>query len=192
MADDQDDCGKLTHKPRGRYSKYMRHSNLYKFAAARRRKGNLYKSKQSSTGTCNDLNKCDVKDMIPAQAQPLCMHGDDSELFLSETNSMMPGEACSYLEDVDNLTISVEEFKLLDFTDSNTFEKFVKDEDACSVTARTLMKSTRSAFLNSVKQNQKTHFTQELPSQVAQVLCCCYLLCLNTSLHVKHSIICLL
>lgn len=54
----------------------MRHSNPYKFQAARRRKGNLYKSKQSSTGTHNDLNKFDVEELIPegSQAQPfVCM-----------------------------------------------------------------------------------------------------------------------
>ena len=52
------------------------HSNPYKFQAARRRKGNLYKSKQSSTGTHNDLNKFAVEELIPegSQAQPfVCM-----------------------------------------------------------------------------------------------------------------------
>ena len=76
MADDQYDLGKLTQKRRDRYCECMRHSNPYKFQAARRRKGNLYKSKQSSTGTRNDLNKCDVEELIPegSQAQPfVCM-----------------------------------------------------------------------------------------------------------------------
>ena len=76
MADDQYDFVKLTLKRRDRYWEYMRHSNPYKFQAARRRKGNLYKSKQSSTGTHNDLNKCDVEELIPegSQAQPfVCM-----------------------------------------------------------------------------------------------------------------------
>ena len=58
---------------------------------------------------------------------------------------MMPGEACSYLqvkhmdsssefalENEDNSRISGDEFELLDFADSNTFEQFVKDEDAYS------------------------------------------------------------
>ena len=101
MADDQYDFGKLTLKQRDRYCEYMRHSNPYKFQAARRQKGNLYKSKQSSTGTHNDLIKCDVEELIPegSQAQPFvcmadCLHGDVAELFLAETNSMMPGEAC--------------------------------------------------------------------------------------------------
>ena len=78
MADDRD-FGKLTQKRRDRYCKYMRHSNPYKFPAARRQKDNLYKSKQSSTGTRNDLNKCDVEELIPegSQAQYVfCMHGD--------------------------------------------------------------------------------------------------------------------
>ena len=136
MADDQDDYGKLTQKRRGRYREYMRHSNPYTFAAARRRKGNLYKSKRSSTGTRNDLNKCDVEELIPEepQAQPLdlCSHGDVSELFLSQTNNMMPGEAYSYLGHEDNSRISLDESELLDFADSNTFEIFVKDEDAYS------------------------------------------------------------
>ena len=73
------------------------------------------------------------------------MHGDVAELFLAETNSMMPGEACNYLqvndmdsssefplEDEDNLRIILDEFELLDFANSNTFEQFVKDTDACS------------------------------------------------------------
>ena len=71
------------------------------------------------------------------------MHGDVAELFLAEANSMMPGEACNYLqvndsssefrlEDEDNLRIILDEFELLDFANSNTFEQFVKDTDACS------------------------------------------------------------
>ena len=147
MADDKDDCGKVTQKRRGRYHEYMRYSNPYKFPAARRRKGNLYKWKQSSTGTRNDLKQCNVEELIPEQpqAQP-CSHGDVAELFLAETNSIMLGEVCSYLqvkdmdsscefalEDEDNSRISGDEFELLDSPeDSNTFEKFVKDEDACS------------------------------------------------------------
>ena len=74
------------------------------------------------------------------QPLDLCIHGDVTELFLGETNSMMPGEACNYfqvkdmdsssefsLEDEDNLRIIVDEFELLDFA-----ERFVKDADACS------------------------------------------------------------
>ena len=70
------------------------------------------------------------------------MHGDVAELFLAETNSMMPGEACNYLqvndmdsssesplEDDNNLRIILDELELLDFAD---FEQFVKDVDACS------------------------------------------------------------
>ena len=149
MADDTDDCGKVTQKRRGHYREYMRYSNPYKFPAARRRKGNLYKSKQSSTGTCNNLKQCNVEELIPkqtsTQAQPLCSHGDVAELFFAETNSTMLGEASNYLqvkdidsssefalEDEDNSRISGDEFELLDFADSNTFEQFVKDEDACS------------------------------------------------------------
>ena len=151
MADDKDDCGKVTQKRRGRYREYMHYSNPYKFPAARRRKGNLYKWKQSSTGTRNDLKQCDVEELIPEQPHPEqpqvqpCSHGDVAELFLAETNSMMLGEVCSYLqvkdmdsscefalEDEDNSRISGDEFDLLDFADSNTFEQFVKDEDACS------------------------------------------------------------
>lgn len=73
------------------------------------------------------------------------MHGDVAELFLAETNSMMPGEACNYLqvndmdsssefplEDGDNSRIILDEFELLDFANSNLFEQFVKDADACS------------------------------------------------------------
>ena len=58
---------------------------------------------------------------------------------------MMPGEACNYLqvndmdsssesplEDEDNLRIILDELELLDFTDSNSSEQFVKDADACS------------------------------------------------------------
>ena len=73
------------------------------------------------------------------------MHGDVAELFLAETNSMMPGEACNYLQvndmdsssefplkDEDNLRIILDEFEQLDFANSNTFEQFVKDTDACS------------------------------------------------------------
>ena len=58
---------------------------------------------------------------------------------------MMPGEACNYLqvndmdsssefplEDQDNLRIILDEFEQLDFANSNTFEQFVKDTDACS------------------------------------------------------------
>ena len=73
------------------------------------------------------------------------MHGDVAELFLAETNSMMPGEACNYLQvnnmdsssefplgDEDNLRIILDEFELLDFANSNTFEQFVKDRDVCS------------------------------------------------------------
>ena len=73
------------------------------------------------------------------------MHGNVAELFLAETNSMMPGEACNYLqvndmdsssefplEDEDNLRIILDEFELLDFANSNTFEQFDKDTDACS------------------------------------------------------------
>ena len=97
MADDTDDCGKVTQKRRGHYREYMRYSNPYKFPAARRRKGNLYKSKQSSTGTCNNLKQCNVEELIPkqtsTQAQPLCSHGDVAELFFAETNSTMLGEA---------------------------------------------------------------------------------------------------
>ena len=60
-----------------------------------------------------------------------CMHGDVAELFLAETNSIMPGEACNYLqvndmdsssefplEGEDNLRIILDEFELLDFADS--------------------------------------------------------------------------
>ena len=54
------------------------------------------------------------------------MHGDVAELFLAETNSMMPGEACNYLQ------VILDEFELLDFANSNTIEQFVKDTDACS------------------------------------------------------------
>ena len=63
------------------------------------------------------------------------MHGDVAELFLAETNSMMPGEAWNYLqvndmdsssesplEDEDNLRIILDELEQLDFADSNTFE----------------------------------------------------------------------
>ena len=73
------------------------------------------------------------------------MHVDVAELFLAETNSMMPGEACNYLqvndmdsssefplEDEGNLRIILGEFELLDFVNSNTFEQFVKDAYACS------------------------------------------------------------
>ena len=90
-----------------------------------------------------------MEELIPeptsTQAQPLCSHGDVAELFFAETNSTMLGEACNYLqvkdidsssefalEDEDNSRISGDEFELLDFADSNTFEQFVKDEDACS------------------------------------------------------------
>ena len=65
-----------------------------------------------------------------------------TELFLAETNSMMPGEACNYLkvndmdsssesplEDDNTLRIILDELELLDFAD---FEQFVKDVDACS------------------------------------------------------------
>ena len=74
------------------------------------------------------------------------MHGDVAELFLAETNSIMPGEACNYLQvnDMDSLSefpledeaklrIILDEFELLNFADSSTFEQFVKDADACSV-----------------------------------------------------------
>ena len=73
------------------------------------------------------------------------MHGDVAELFLAETNSMMPGEACNYLqvndmdcpsefplEDEDNLRIILDQFEVRDFANSNNFEQFVKDADACS------------------------------------------------------------
>ena len=59
------------------------------------------------------------------------MHGDVAELFLAKTNSIMPGEACNYLqvndmdspsefplEGEDNLRIILDEFELLDFADS--------------------------------------------------------------------------
>lgn len=143
MADDGE---KVARKQRGRYREYMCHSNPYKFPAARRRKGNLYKAKQSSTGTRNDLNKCDVEEMIPdtRHAQPLCT-GDPAEIFEAETNSMILGEDCSYfqvqdmedsstfgLEEENNSRISGDEFELFDSADTNTFEQFVKDEDACS------------------------------------------------------------
>ena len=36
------------------------------------------------------------------------------------------------LEEEDNSRISGDEFELLDSADTNTFEQFVKDEDACS------------------------------------------------------------
>ena len=130
MADDGE---KVARKQRGRYREYMRHSNPYKFPAARRRKGNLYKAKQSSTGTRNDLNKCDVEEMIP------------DKYSKAETNSMILGEDCSYfevqdmedsstfgLEEENNSRISGDEFELFDSADTNTFEQFVKDEDACS------------------------------------------------------------
>ena len=148
MADEKDDCGKVTQKQRGRSREYMRYSNPYRFPAARRQKGNQYKSKQPSTGTCNDLKQSDVEELIPEQphVHPLCSHGDVAELFLAETNRMMLDEDCSYLqakdmdrssdfasEDEDNSRISGDEFELLDFADSDdTFEQFVKDEDACS------------------------------------------------------------
>lgn len=79
MADDGE---KVARKQRGRYREHMRHSNPYKFPAATRRKGNLYKAKQLSTGTRNDLNKCDVEEMIPdtRHAQPLCT-GDPAEIL---------------------------------------------------------------------------------------------------------------
>ena len=110
MADDQYDFGKLTLKRRDRYCEYMRHSNPYKFQAARRRKGNLYKSKQSSTGTDNDLNKCDVEELIPegSQAQPFVCMAMLLNFFLQKQT------------------------ELLDFANSNTFEQFVKDAVACS------------------------------------------------------------
>ena len=84
--------------------------------------------------------------MIPdtPHAQPLCT-GHAAELFLAETNSMLLGEACRYLqvqdmedsstfglEEEDNSRIRGDEFELLDSADTNTFEQFVKDEDACS------------------------------------------------------------
>ena len=88
MADNGE---KVARKQRGRYREYMRHSNPYKFPAARRRKGNLYKAKQSSTGTRNDLNKCDVEEMIPdtRHAQPLCT-GDPAEIFEAEVSTEQP------------------------------------------------------------------------------------------------------
>ena len=94
----------------------MRYSNPYKFPVARRRKGNLYKSKQSSTASWTDLIKFDVQELIPEQpkAQPLCSDGDVAELFLAETKSVMPGESCSNLQvkDMD----SSSEFTLEDET----------------------------------------------------------------------------
>ena len=122
----------------------MRHSKPYKFRAARRRKGNL--NKAQAIINWYTKNKCDVEEMIhdTPHAQPLCT-GDATELFLAETNSMIPGEACRYLqvqdmedsstfglEDEDNSRISGDEFELLDSADTNSFEQFVKDEDACS------------------------------------------------------------
>lgn len=194
MADDKDDCGKVTQKRRGRYREYMRYSNPYKFPAARRRKGNLYKSKQSTTGTRNDLKQCDVEELIleQPQAQPLCSHDDVAELFLAETNNTMLGEACSYfqvkdmdsssefaLEDEDNSRISGDEFELLDFADFNTFEQFVEDEDACSdffIDCEDPDEIDSKCIPEELKWNQRTGFSQELQSQVTQVLCCCYLL----------------
>ena len=84
--------------------------------------------------------------MIPdtRHAQPLCT-GDPAEIFEAETNSMILGEDCSYfqvqdmedsstfgLEEENNSRISGDEFELFDSADTNTFEQFVKDEDACS------------------------------------------------------------
>lgn len=67
------------------------------------------------------------------------MHGDVAELFLAETNSMMPGEACNYLqvndmdsssefrlEDEDNLRIILDEFELLDFANSTLLNNLSK------------------------------------------------------------------
>ena len=51
------------------YTKTKRSLLRIHFPATRRRKGNLYKLKQSSTGTRNDLNKCDVEELIPEGSQ---------------------------------------------------------------------------------------------------------------------------
>ena len=63
----------ITRKLRGRYREYMRHSNPYKFPAARRRKGNFQKAKQSPAVTRNGFNKCesDVQEVFCEQPREL-------------------------------------------------------------------------------------------------------------------------
>ena len=83
------------------------------------------------------------------------------------------------LEDEDNSRISGDEFELLDFADFNTFEQFVEDEDACSdffIDCEDPDEIDSKCIPEELKWNQRTGFSQELQSQVTQVLCCCYLL----------------
>ena len=191
----------ITRKRRGRYREYMRHSNPYKFPAARRRKGNFQKAKQSPAVTRNGFNKCesDVQEVFCEQPRELRCTVDTVELLQVEKTYTSPGEVCSYeqiqdmddsrdseLEDKDDLLSEDELFFRL--THMNDLSKMMMFARTFSVTLRTL-NQTMNPFQNNVKQKRMTFFIRVLQSKAARVLCCCYRLCLNTSLHVKHSAI---
>ena len=96
----------ITRKRRGRYREYMRHSNPYKFPAARRRKGNFQKAKQSPAVTRNGFNKCesDVQEVFCEQPRELRCTVDTVELLQVEKTYTSPGEVCSYeqIQDMDD------------------------------------------------------------------------------------------
>ena len=129
-------------KRRGRYREYMRHSNPYKFPAARSRKGNLQKANQPPAVTRNGFNRCesDVQEMLCEQPRELRCTVSTVELLQAETTNTSPGEVCSceQIQDMDDSSdfenkddLRLSEDERLDFA-HNTYERFVKDDDACS------------------------------------------------------------
>ena len=97
----------------------------------------------------------------------------------------MDDSSDSELEDKDDL-LSEDEL----FFPVNAYERFVKDDDVCS---DFLSDSENIESDNeSIPEQRETEADDILysgQSKAARVLCCCYRLCLNTSLHVKHSAI---
>lgn len=127
-------------KRRGRYREYMRHFNPYKFPAARRRRKAVQKANRLPAVAGNNFNKCesDVKEVSCEQPGELHFTVNSVEHVRAETNTS-PGEEFNYEQiqemddssDEDDLGLSEDE--LLNFArDDNTYERFIKDDDACS------------------------------------------------------------
>lgn len=122
-------------KKRGRYKEYMRHSNPYKFPAARRQKVGkryLHKKDPSLTAIQQSYSRdhdCEFEDDVDLT---LCYEPD----VTSDTSSSLNDEEfCNYEQDV--LDMGCEEFieeRQCDSTNfkESTYARFIKDDDASS------------------------------------------------------------
>lgn len=137
---------------RGRYREFLRHSNPYKFAAARRRKtgtNHIHKAHQLPVFSQSGSSEFGIDDREVFREEPLSSPDDhDTSLEgVRTTDNTLHSEFCDYqqIQDIDETNhTEYEEIRdsgrsddeLFDFThDACMYERFVIEEDASDVSS---------------------------------------------------------